>query len=90
MGAAVRELLDWKFTDLGFSESYLRVFSDNTRAVNFYRQIGYREIQRVPLRKVEEPGITRWEEVVPAPYVEVIRYFITMKLSKTDWQQPHK
>ncbi len=86
MAMAMQALLAWKFTQLGFQESYLRVFSDNMRAIDFYRRIGYREIQRVPLQKIEESQGIRWEEIVNSPYIEVTRYFITMKLSKTDWQ----
>jgi RimJ/RimL family protein N-acetyltransferase len=58
---ALQTLLAWGTGQLGLREMTLRVRSDNT-AVEFYRKVGFREIRRVPLRRAEEPEITRWIE----------------------------
>jgi GNAT superfamily N-acetyltransferase len=58
---ALRTLLAWSKGQLGLSELGVRVRSDNT-AVDFYRKVGFVEVARVPLRRVEEPGMVRWIE----------------------------
>ena len=59
---------------------YLRVFSDNTRAINLYNNIGFNEILRIPLLKKEVNGHNHWVPLLDSVYTEVNRYFVTMKL----------
>jgi RimJ/RimL family protein N-acetyltransferase len=87
MFSACKTLLNWAFDSLGIEAAYLRVVSDNERAIALYEKLGYREIQRVPLVKLKEPGVTRWVEVIGRPYMEIKRYFVTMKLEKKDWEK---
>lgn len=61
MKCALETLLAWAQGQLGLSKLGVRVRSDNT-ALNFYREVGFQEIFRVPLRSVEEPGMIRWVE----------------------------
>lgn len=61
MTKALHVLLDWAREQLGLSNLGVRVRSDNT-ALEFYRKAGFREERRVPLRKIEEEGMTRWVE----------------------------
>ncbi|RYF14993.1 MAG: GNAT family N-acetyltransferase [Oxalobacteraceae bacterium] len=79
MTAAVEKLLQWQRESLRVPTSYLRVFSDNAHAIAFYNKLGYREIGRVPLRKVPVEGGWSWEEVVADPYRMIPRYFVTMQ-----------
>ena len=80
-------LLQWTFETLGIENVYLRVASNNKRALKLYTQLGFKEILRVPLRKVQEEKIIKWLEVVGNPYFEAERYFVTMKLARSEWMQ---
>lgn len=61
MKRALQTLLAWARGQLGLHELAVRVRSDNT-ALEFYRKVGYREVRRIPLRRVEESGTVRWVE----------------------------
>ncbi len=61
MTKALRTLLDWARGQLGLSDIGVRVRSDNN-ALEFYRKFGFREVRRVPLRRTEYEGMTRWVE----------------------------
>lgn len=78
MSFAISAMLDWQKKMLGIPNSYLRVFSDNDRAIKLYESLGYKEVQRAPLKVVESPGKREWREVVSDPYLPVQRYFVTM------------
>jgi len=81
---ACAKLVEWSFQELGIEHIYLRVFSDNAKAMKLYNSLGFTEIQRVPMRKIQDPekNITEWIPVLSDPYRETERYFVTMKLSK--------
>ena len=82
---AIRAMLHWSFEELEMETSYLRVVSDNPRAIRMYEKLGYREIQRVPLRRIEEDnGNIHWDEVRDEPYLEISRYFVTMLLERNN------
>lgn len=87
MTAACRRLMAWCFTELEMETLYLRVVSDNDRAIRMYEKLGYREIQRVPLRFEQKDGESFWKEVTDSPYLEIKRYFVTMKVTKTEFYQ---
>jgi len=61
MKRALKTLLSWAQGQLGLCQLWVRVRSDNT-ALEFYNKVGYREVHRVPLRKIEEPEMIRWVE----------------------------
>ena len=61
MKLALQTLLSWAREQLDLHELCVRVRSDNS-ALAFYRKVGYVEDWRVPLRRVEEPGMIRWVE----------------------------
>jgi RimJ/RimL family protein N-acetyltransferase len=61
MSEALRTLIVWAQGQLQLGEARVRVLSDNT-ALTFYQKLGFREIRRVSLRRVEEPGMVRWVE----------------------------
>ena len=79
MTVALRRLLDFVQNDLFFSTVYLRVFSDNHRAIKLYNSIGFNEIQRRPLKEIVDKDSTRYIELNDDVYSEVKRYFTTMK-----------
>jgi RimJ/RimL family protein N-acetyltransferase len=64
MSAGLRTLLGWSLGQLGLSTPRVRVVSDNEHALAFYSRLGFIETHRVPLRRIEEPGLVSW---VPDP-----------------------
>ncbi len=78
MYSALRCLLAWQREQLQISQSFLRVFSNNEKAIKLYKRLGYDEIQRVALRKVESIDRTSWEEIINSPYEMAENYFISM------------
>jgi len=61
MTVALRTALDWASGPLGLKELGVRVRSDNS-ALAFYEKVGFREIKRVPMQRVESPGMVVWVE----------------------------
>lgn len=61
MTRAMRIMLDWARHQLGIERIGVRVRSDN-RALNFYLKFGFREIQRVPLRRKVTHDLVEWLE----------------------------
>ncbi|MBU0640353.1 MAG: GNAT family N-acetyltransferase [Planctomycetes bacterium] len=51
MGRAMQAVLEWAEQTIGPRQIFLRVFSDNQRAVEFYHRLGFRDGQLTPLRK---------------------------------------
>ena len=82
MKVACQALVDLCKNELNQKNIYLRVFSDNSKAVKLYEGMGFKEIQRSPLRKIVEGETVKWLDVIKSPYEAVDRYFVTMKLNK--------
>jgi RimJ/RimL family protein N-acetyltransferase len=61
MGESLQTMLRWGRSQLGLSDAWLRVRSDNP-AIGFYDRIGFTELKRVPVERHEEPGMVRWAE----------------------------
>lgn len=80
--SALQAMLNWQRTYLEIPESYLRVFSDNPKAIQLYENLGYVEIQRVPLEKIVGEVRTDWKEIISAPYKNAEKYFVTMYQAK--------
>jgi perosamine synthetase len=51
MRNAMRALMKWAHEVIGPQSFFLRVFADNEHAVHFYRDLGYVDDQKQPLRK---------------------------------------
>lgn len=62
MTAACRELTAWGFDNLGIKKLYLTVFADNEKAISLYGRCGFKEVERIPLKKVTREGGIFWEE----------------------------
>ncbi len=86
MYSSVQAILSWVFTTLGMNDVFLRVFSDNGRAIQLYEHCGFRETMRMPLRREQEGDVIRWREVDGGYRKPVERYFVTMHLSRATWQ----
>lgn len=61
MTTALQTLLDWATHTLGLPHLSVRVRSNNT-ALQFYEKCGFVETHRIPLRRVDEPGMIRYVE----------------------------
>jgi RimJ/RimL family protein N-acetyltransferase len=86
IGSAIDALLGWGFTALGLQTAYLRVLSDNERALRLYRRLGFEETMRVPLAREQAGDVIRWVEVGGDYRLPVTRYFVTMRLPKAGWR----
>jgi RimJ/RimL family protein N-acetyltransferase len=62
MTKALRTMMDWAEGQLGLPYFGGRVRSDNRALKWFQRKLGALEVKRVPLRRIEEPGMIRWVE----------------------------
>jgi RimJ/RimL family protein N-acetyltransferase len=67
MSNALRTMMLWARSQLGLQEARVRVRSDNPAALAFYRKIGFTEVGRAPLQRIEEPSMIRWIEDPVAP-----------------------
>lgn len=61
MKRALLTLLSWSRSQLGLKTLGVRVRSDNA-AIEFYRKLGFEEVRRTSLRRVESPGLIEWVE----------------------------
>ncbi|MCK7470090.1 MAG: hypothetical protein MZU95_04240 [Desulfomicrobium escambiense] len=72
---------------LNMESIFLRVFSDNSRALKLYERLGFTEIQRIPLVKISKENSSEWIQAINQPYEEIKRYFIVMRINKNEWQK---
>jgi RimJ/RimL family protein N-acetyltransferase len=86
MYSGVQAILSWVFGTLRMNDVFLRVFSDNARAVQLYEHCGFRETMRMPMRRAEEDGVIRWLEADGSYRKPIDRYFVTMHLPRVVWQ----
>jgi RimJ/RimL family protein N-acetyltransferase len=61
-------LMKFCATELGIKNLYLRVFSDNARAIHYYENCGFSEIGKISLKKSEEINCIKWE---PSPDIDI-------------------
>jgi RimJ/RimL family protein N-acetyltransferase len=67
MRAAVEAMCGWAERELGISDFWVHVIGDNP-AVGFYEHLGFRRMNILPLRPVEEPGgVRRWVPMTTPP-----------------------
>lgn len=62
MSEAIRTIMDWAEGQLGLPYFGGRARSDNRALKFFQHKFGALEVKRVPLRRIEEPGMIRWVE----------------------------
>lgn len=80
--SALNRLIQFTEDELDVKNVFLRVFSDNTRAINLYEKLGFVEVQRRPLKKTIQNGNIKYIELNDDIYENVTRYFSTMKMNR--------
>jgi RimJ/RimL family protein N-acetyltransferase len=90
MQAAVESLMTWTFEALAMQAMYLRVLSDNERALRLYQRSGFYETMRMPLLREQEGDVIRWVEAGGDNRQPVTRYFVTMRLLASERPGGHK
>lgn len=83
MTDALRAMTDWAFNDLKIKNLYLRFYSDNKRAVAFYERSGFKEIEKISLKKVVKKDSIRWEPIKKGEKAKINRYFSLMHLASS-------
>lgn len=81
MTTGLQILIDWTFKYLYIDNLYLKVFSDNSKAIKLYERLGFSEVNRVPLFKTINDGVLSWIED-NSRKENTDRYFVTMKYGK--------
>jgi RimJ/RimL family protein N-acetyltransferase len=61
-------LMKFCAADLGIKNLFLRVFSDNARAIHYYKVCGFTETGKIPLKKSEEVNCIKWD---PSPDIDI-------------------
>jgi RimJ/RimL family protein N-acetyltransferase len=82
---AIQALMRWSFHYLQAGSVYVRVFSDNERAINLYMKNGLRIFKRASLRRVDQVNISRWLEVEDNTPDYVEKHVVYMKIDRDDY-----
>ena len=80
MTAGLQSLMKWSYEELKIKNLYLRVFSDNPDAIHYYKNSGFLEIDRIPLKKIEENNETKWVESEETDIPSAERIFCVMRI----------
>lgn len=80
MTLALRALIAWSFDELMVESLFLKVFSDNQRALALYENCGFALIQQIPLRRIEQGDQTQWVEISDSGF-QAERYITYMRVS---------
>lgn len=83
MQKAIGTLISYAKIHFELQNLYLRVFSDNERAIRLYERLGFEEIIRIPMTQRVELDTSTWFESNNV-YLESKRYFVTMKKNWSD------
>lgn len=88
MGLALRALIDWVFERLEMTQMGLRVFADNTRAVQLYERLGFREQGRVVMTAERHGEVVRWVERTAGTIANLHdRQLLRLTLARAQWRQ---
>jgi len=79
---ALFELISWVFLFTSTSRVYLRVFSDNHRAISVYENLRFTHKDKQPLRKSIDEGIIKYEFLKSDESSDL--YFSYMELERND------
>lgn len=80
MTPALNALINWTFENLKIKDLYLRVFSDNPKAISLYERCNFSHENLIPLKKRIEDATVIWEEIFEDSIPE--RSFLKMKYIK--------
>ena len=78
MSMAMNSLLNWAEEMMAPQQIFLRVFSDNEHAINFYRKLGFRDDVLLPLRKQIDGVAIYYNSVVLNDTIEPDKHFLKM------------
>lgn len=78
MYLAVRTMMHWAQDTLGITGFSLRVFSDNDKAIRLYTRLGFQIVRTIPLCRMIDNGVTRWEEQ-KGESGKALRYYLAME-----------
>lgn len=74
---ALKAFISWAQREIQPNQIFLRVFSDNTHAVTFYKRCGFVDDKLIPLKKMVKPHMVIWEEDPTVKRAD--KYFLQMK-----------
>jgi len=63
MTPGLQSLINWAFDKLGVQYIFLRVFSDNKDAISLYQKCNFKEIRKIPLKRIEYGDIIKWVDL---------------------------
>lgn len=78
MTPSLKTLINWAFSVLKVRSVYLKTYFDNERAIRLYKRCGFEIVKKIPLKKIIEGNMTRWEED-PKLKKNIERYHVQMK-----------
>jgi RimJ/RimL family protein N-acetyltransferase len=86
MTFSMNTLIKWCFDSdgLDLSRLYLRVFYDNSKAIELYERCGFRGIKKIPLRRIVENEIIKYEEMSGEDFSSPDKFFYLMELLKKE------
>ncbi len=67
IGDAIANMMRWGTSRLGLKGFTLQTFSNNVKSLSLYAKLGFREVKRVPLVKIEAEDRVEWVDA-PADY----------------------
>ena len=73
--------MDWGKAELGLEKYELVTFSDNEKSLRLYHRLGFAEVRRVPLQRIEKEDRIEWVEISGENLPKIERYNLYMKLS---------
>ena len=76
MTLAMKTMIGWAIDKLHPKKIYLRVFSDNKKAIKFYKACGFKKCLLIPLEKEERQNYVSWNENKKLAKAE--KYFLKM------------
>ena len=74
----IQTLMSWGTKELAAKSFFLRVFQENKNAIKFYQKNGFEIVQKIPLKKTINGGMTLYEEILDKE-TKSDKYFIRME-----------
>lgn len=81
IGDAITSMMRWGSAQLGLKGFTLQTFADNEKSLALYARLGFREVKRVPLLKIEAEDRVEWVDPPPDYSGPVERSNVFMVLS---------
>jgi len=81
IGDAITSMIRWGSTHLGLKGFTLQTFADNEKSLALYARLGFRQVKKVPLLKIEAEDRVEWVDPPPDYSGPVERSNVFMVLS---------